>query len=66
MVLCMLFHVAISVSFDESTYVFEDKGPIKLMLALDKPSPCCLKVPVEVMSGTATGKLCILDKYNAL
>ena len=57
-----LFHVAISVSFNESTYVFEHKGPMQPMLVLDKPSPCCLKVPVEVMSGTATGKLCMFAR----
>ena len=48
-------------SFNESTYVYEHRGPIKPMLILDKPSPCCLKVPVEVMSGTATGKAGMLD-----
>ena len=49
----------ISMHFDK-TYITvdEDVGSISPLLELNKPSPCCLTVLVELMDRTAT------DEFN--
>ena len=55
--------------FDKSSYtVKEDEGTVVPVLKLDKPSPCCITVYVELTSGTtcsdATGKHCDFINYK--
>ena len=57
---CVSWFVDINVSFTEMKYmVNEANGTVNPVLTLDKPSPCCLQVYVEVENKTATGKLYI-------
>ena len=52
--------VAISVSFSQTTYrVNERDGVVTVELTLNKSSPCCLRLYVEVEDITATSKLCM-------
>ena len=47
----------INIRFDKTSYtVDEDIGSISPVLKLDKPSPCCITVLVELTERTATGE----------
>lgn len=47
----------IYIRFDKTSYtVDEDVGSISPLLKLDRPSPCCISVLVELTERTATGE----------
>lgn len=56
--MCYLFLVGITISFDRHYYeVYENDGPAKLMLHLNKPFECCsFSVQIEIVDVTAVGK----------
>ena len=64
MFLLFFLYVAVSVSFSQTTFTInEHDGVVTVNLTLSKPTPCCLRLYVEIENITATSKLCMATTY---